>query len=435
MLTMFWAIFLLTLTLYVVYRFLTFGAKYSQPPGPLRWPFVGHAFTVNTSQARVFAQLAKDFRGLYTLNFFGKRFVVISDARVIQNVKTSKEITEKLFTHSPCDFLSKFTLLGRTTPYMEPSEKWMSRRQVLTKKLNIYTGGLQLSESLLKQEFGQLTAWIESHKGNSVDLSPVLMASLVNTMTILLLGKRFPYEGPEIKAVCDVILGAESLSGPRTDGLLQALPCLGRLPVLWGATTKRLKKNLKLVQEYYYEVPKHDSKAGGTAGLMGLLMKTTEGNNNTGVASEFSEDNVMEMVIEVLTTSVPKMHAALMSFIWMTLHKPAIALKIQREVEKVTNSTRLPTLRDRERMPYTEAVILELLRFSPNVPFSRHLVIEDTKLEEFQIPSKTTILTDLSSVNHDANLWGNPDKFVPERFLDDNGRLLSEHSEPRKKRT
>lgn len=182
---MFWAILLLTLTLCVVYRFLTFHAKYSQPPGPLSLPLVGHAFTVNPSQAGVFAQLAKDFRGLYTLNFFGKRFVVVSDARVIQNVKTSKEISETLFTHRPCDFLSKFTILGRTTPYMEPSEKWMSRRQVLAKKLNIYTGGLQLSENLLKQELGELTAWIGSHKGNSVNLSPVLLASVVNTMTIL----------------------------------------------------------------------------------------------------------------------------------------------------------------------------------------------------------------------------------------------------------
>lgn len=71
-----------------------------------------------------------------------------------------------------------------------------------------------------------------------------------------LLGKRFPYEGPEIKAVCDVILGAESLSDPWTDGLLHALPFLARLPLLWGATAQRLKKNLNLVQEYYCEVPK-----------------------------------------------------------------------------------------------------------------------------------------------------------------------------------
>lgn len=44
---------------------------------------------------------------------------------------------------------------------------------------------------------------------------------------------------------------------------------------------------------------------------------------------------------------------------------PAIQQRAQQEIDNVTEGKRLPTFNDRERLPFVEAVMLEVLRWSP----------------------------------------------------------------------
>ena len=48
----------------------------------------------------------------------------------------------------------------------------------------------------------------------------------------------------------------------------------------------------------------------------------------------------------------------------MTLN-PEIQRKAQKEIENVIGNDRLPTLADRENLPYVEALMKEVLRFRP----------------------------------------------------------------------
>lgn len=59
------------------------------------------------------------------------------------------------------------------------------------------------------------------------------------------------------------------------------------------------------------------------------------------------------------------------------LRHPEVGRRIQQEADRVTGGSRPVTLFDRADMPYTEAVVLEVLRTasSPIVP---HVASEDT---------------------------------------------------------
>lgn len=66
---------------------------------------------------------------------------------------------------------------------------------------------------------------------------------------------------------------------------------------------------------------------------------------------------------------------------------PEVAKRVQREIDEVVGSGRLPTLEDRKNMPYTEATIRENLRIETLVPSNvPHKTLNDTELMGYRIP-------------------------------------------------
>ena len=77
-------------------------------------------------------------------------------------------------------------------------------------------------------------------------------------------------------------------------------------------------------------------------------------------------------------------------------------------------------------MPYVRATILETLRYTAIVPTSvPHMAVRDTQLGDTKIPGGTFIAVNLFSCLHDEAYWPEPYEFKPERFLDEDGKLVA----------
>lgn len=75
-------------------------------------------------------------------------------------------------------------------------------------------------------------------------------------------------------------------------------------------------------------------------------------------------------------------------------------------------------------MPYTEATLREILRYETIVPSSvPHRAMKDTTLGGFEIPKDTIVFAGLHAMHHNKELWGDPENFRPERFLNASGKL------------
>lgn len=82
-------------------------------------------------------------------------------------------------------------------------------------------------------------------------------------------------------------------------------------------------------------------------------------------------------------------------------------------------------------LPYTEAVIREVMRMSPPLPLSViHKAVKDTTLGGYAIPANTAVITNLAAMHHDPNLWSDPENFRPERFINEKGELTKDMSLP-----
>lgn len=84
------------------------------------------------------------------------------------------------------------------------------------------------------------------------------------------------------------------------------------------------------------------------------------------------------------------------------------------------------------RLVYTTAFLLEVQRYFTIVPIAGpRRVLEDVVMDGYSIPKDTTILIGVGDVHFDPKIWANPDKFIPERFIDDQGNIKNtEHMFP-----
>ena len=98
---------------------------------------------------------------------------------------------------------------------------------------------------------------------------------------------------------------------------------------------------------------------------------------------------------------------------------------LHQELDQVIGPDRLPELKDKKNLPYLEAIIAETLRLSSLAPLALpHKATVDTTLQGYNIPKETTVLINLWSLHHDPTIWDDPHSFIPERFLDNDGKFV-----------
>ena len=110
------------------------------------------------------------------------------------------------------------------------------------------------------------------------------------------------------------------------------------------------------------------------------------------------------------------------AFQYMIQH-PGVQTRVQAEIDAVIGRHRAPEYPDLARMPYTEATLLEIMRYSSVVPFVARVPREDVQLQlrrsgsGFSVPKETMVINNLHAVHFDVDFWGDPHVFRPERFL------------------
>ena len=103
---------------------------------------------------------------------------------------------------------------------------------------------------------------------------------------------------------------------------------------------------------------------------------------------------------------------------------PDIQAKVQREIFENVGSSRPVTMEDKPNLPYTEAVIHEILRLTCIAPLGLpHSAHVDVKIGDFLIPKNTMIFPNLHRVTRNPDVFPDPDSFKPDRFLE-NGKFV-----------
>lgn len=106
----------------------------------------------------------------------------------------------------------------------------------------------------------------------------------------------------------------------------------------------------------------------------------------------------------------------------LLLNHPDILKKTVNEINKKVGLTRLMNDSDISNLPYLKGVINETLRICPAAALiPPHESSKECNVGGFRVPSGTMLLVNLWAIQNDPNLWNEPERFKPERFVDVEG--------------
>ena len=103
------------------------------------------------------------------------------------------------------------------------------------------------------------------------------------------------------------------------------------------------------------------------------------------------------------------------------VNNPDIQTRILKELDDVLGKGILVSEPDTydNKLPYLSAFVKEVLRFHMAIPLLvPHMNLQQAKLAGYDIPSKSKILVNAWWIGNNPRDWEQPEKFMPERFLD-----------------
>ncbi|CAG2174686.1 unnamed protein product [Oppiella nova] len=119
------------------------------------------------------------------------------------------------------------------------------------------------------------------------------------------------------------------------------------------------------------------------------------------------------------------------TFQWIVLlmcYYPEVQRKLRQEIETQIGD-RMPTHEDRNRCHYVMAFIAETLRFRNIIPIGvPHRALVDIQIGKYAIPENTSVAVYHGIICRNDKDWHKANEFIPERFLDSEGRYITVRS-------
>ncbi|KAJ0982074.1 hypothetical protein J5N97_010329 [Dioscorea zingiberensis] len=404
-----------------------------KPPSPSGLPFIGHLHLLNPPIHRSLAHLS-DLHGPILLLRFGSRSVlVVSSSSAAEECFTVNDIA---FANRPRFLFGKY--LGHcyaTIAWAPYGPHWRNLRRIST--LEVLSTHRLLSSSLLRSDEARslVKALLRDYAGpgfQRTHLKLMFFGLAYNVIMRMIANKRYFDEDSDegswkaAKEFWEIIKDVGSVAGPSNTA--DFVPLARWLD--FGAYEKRLKSLKKRRDEFVqgliekYRARKETGSPDGQCSpaertmVIDLLLSMQEDD-----PENYSDDFIQGFIAQMLTAGIDTSSVTMEWAMSLLLNNPETLKKLRAEVDANIEQGSLMEEGDLHKLPYLQALITETLRLYPSVPLLLpHESSQDCTVGGFHVPSGTVLIVNAWKIHRDPEIWEEPDKFKPERFLSSEGK-------------
>ncbi|XP_035735114.1 cytochrome P450 4C1-like [Vespa mandarinia] len=139
---------------------------------------------------------------------------------------------------------------------------------------------------------------------------------------------------------------------------------------------------------------------------------------NENQSNQFSEKDMNEQVATIISAGHDTSATAIFWTLLCLATDPEIQDKVYEELKVVFDDLDGPiTMNTISQLKYLGRVCKETLRLYPVIPVFSRQITEEITIGKYAIPKNTELSIHVHGLHHDPEIWPNPGKFDPDRFL------------------
>ncbi|KAF5315445.1 hypothetical protein D9619_007174 [Psilocybe cf. subviscida] len=416
-----WAVVFAVTTLFVLVQSRRSKSRWSSlPPGPpvTNW-LLGHlSILPATKPWKVYTEWGHQYGPIMHLRAATQRMIVLSS---LEDCNELLERRSNLYSDRPTYTMTELMGWDFNTGVLPYGPRWRRQRrlfdQMFSRKMASLSYRPEQSRKINDMLYGLLTS-----PGDFRDHVKTMSAAIVMSTAY---GYNVKPKGDHFVKIAEEAIERLSLAVVPGAALVNAMPIMKHLPSWFpGAGFQKVASDTKIwttqMKEEPFKHAKKNMEAGTTANcIVSELLPSCKTNEDVVDLQDDTNQALLPLLAGADTTTV-----SMKSFFYAMAVTPEVQKKAQQEIDRVVGRERLPTFQDWESLPYTEAVMREILRWKPVLPLGvPHRLTEDDMYKGYLIPKGALILTNVWAITRDEGRYKDAEMFNPDRFLDEHSKL------------
>ncbi|KYN38874.1 hypothetical protein ALC56_06873 [Trachymyrmex septentrionalis] len=417
------------------------------PPGPRWWPILGCALEIARIRQetgylfKTCSTLCKKYGPVVGLKIGQDRIVIMNDLESIRAMLTNKDCDGR-----PNGPFYKARTWGVTLGLLVVDDKlWVEQRRFVIRHLRDFGFGrtsmltiiedeaLKLVEhfkKMLKNSYNyetadarKMTTINNNNIGMIIPMHDAFGVTVLNTLWRMMAGRRYDAGDKELthlqRILTKLLNEIDMIGAPFSH-----FPFLRFIaPEMSGykAFVETHQELWAFLKEELYN-HKNTFLSNAPRDLMDVYLTVL---NSKNCSDTFSESQLLAICVDLFIAGSETTSKALgFGFLNLILN-PQVQRKAHEEIDRVTGRNRFPTLADKPKMPYVEAIVLESIRVFVGRTLSvPHRALKDTFIVGHKIPKDTMLVANFNRILMDES-WDDPEDFRPERYLDNDGNIIT----------
>ncbi|XP_064111560.1 cytochrome P450 2L1-like [Macrobrachium nipponense] len=401
----------------------------SLPPGRWGLPIIGYIPLYTNNTRKIVSDLREQYGDIFTWKIGSHVFVGFCDYELIKTTFSRPECQGRpyVFSFDMVKFHSNAGIVSSV------GDVWVQGRRFALRHLKDFGMGKSSFEGVIQYEAQNLVETFERTAGKPIEISWCLNVAVLNVIWKLVANIRYNTDDQEIikfsaflKQNIELIQGRIQVLDmfPQLFKILPrfVLEKVFKVNVIYNNMEQFKNLMLEIIENHIKMLDQNNPKDYIDAYLIEIQKE------RGSLSTIFKDDyvNLVTTLSDLFGAGSETTSSTIRWLIALLATHPEIQRKMQKEIDEVVPRDTLPSLHDKDRLLYTEAVLLEVMRYSSFVPVGiMHATTEEIQVGKYRLPKNTGIFASARSCHRDQKYFERPEEFYPEHFLDKNGKVIT----------
>uniref|UniRef100_H2Y8M8 Uncharacterized protein n=1 Tax=Ciona savignyi TaxID=51511 RepID=H2Y8M8_CIOSA len=392
------------------------------PPGPKGYPVLGVLPYLMKFPERKMAEWSSQHGSIIMVKIGLTDVVVLGSSSAAH----AAFVKNTHLSDRPQDGLEIFAG-GKGLLFINASDFHTEQRRFCLSALREFGMGKKTLEPKILDSYAEITTAqvSDSYVESPIQIEELVYITMSSVISHLVFGHDTLQENDDLRRL--LLRTVEPNKFNALAGVLMFIPSLKNIPPFSITTSRAVQFREGLHHHIRIEIDRHRASRDPNQprDLIDNVITFLCSKSRRKNVGSFTEEQLVPLVRDLFMAGTDTSSTTITWAILFLASFPDVQGRIHEEIDTIIEYNQRPSISFEDKMPYVRAVLQETFRLRPPLPLSvPHVAHCNTSLMGYRIPKGAIILTNTWGIQNNPKLWPEPEKFKPERHIDEFGKFI-----------